>query len=66
VVVAADNVAQCGQSLFYALDLHRVWEGVAQVLQFLVCGGGRDEETFAVTIFVLILHIPQPYHVDHE
>jgi hypothetical protein len=50
VVVAADDVAQCGQALFYALDFDFVRKRVAQVLQFLVCGCCGDEETFAVTI----------------
>lgn len=36
VVVGADDVAQRGQSLFDALDLNRIRQRVAQVLQFLV------------------------------
>ena len=49
VVVAADNIAKRGEALFYALDFDFIWKRVAQVLQFLVCGGCGDEETFAVT-----------------
>jgi hypothetical protein len=49
MVVAADDVTERRETLFYALDFHRVWQCVAQVLQFLVCGCGGDEETFAVT-----------------
>ena len=43
VVVAADDVSQGGQALFYPLDLHRVGNGVSQMLEFLVGGGGWDK-----------------------
>lgn len=50
MVVAADYIPQCREPLLYPLDFHRVRERVAQVLQFLVCGGGGHEETLAVTV----------------
>lgn len=40
VVVGADDVAEGGEPLFYPLDLDAVGNGVAQVLEFLVGGGG--------------------------
>lgn len=49
VIVAANNVAKRGEALFYALDFDFGWKRVAQVLQFLVCGGCGDEKTVAVT-----------------
>lgn len=49
VIVTAYNVAKRGEALFYALDFDFGRKGVAQVLQFLVCGGCGDEKTFAVT-----------------
>lgn len=49
VIVAANNVAKRGEALFYALDFDFGRKRVAQVLQFLVCGGCGDEKTFAVT-----------------
>lgn len=49
VIVTANNVAKRGEALFYALDFDFGWKRVAQVLQFLICGGCGDEETFAVT-----------------
>ena len=42
VVVGADHVAQCGEPLFDALDLDAVWEGVAEVREFLVGRRGWD------------------------
>lgn len=50
VVVAADDVAERGQALFYPLDFDAVWERVAEVLQFLVCCCRGDEEALAVTL----------------
>lgn len=50
VVVGAYYVAERRESLFYALDLDAVWEGVAQVLEFLVGCGGGDEEAALVAM----------------
>lgn len=50
VVVAADYVAEGGESFFYSLDRDAVWQGVAEVLQFLVCCGCGDEEAFSVSV----------------
>jgi hypothetical protein len=49
VVVATYYVAQSREALFYPLYLDRVWYRVAQMLQFLVGCGGRDEKAFLVT-----------------
>lgn len=49
VVIAADNISERRQALFYALDFHRVRQRIAQVLQFLICCGGGHEETVAVS-----------------
>lgn len=54
VVVAADNVPQGGQPLLYALDLDRVREGVADVLEFLVCCCGWEEEAVFVALRPLV------------
>jgi hypothetical protein len=34
------------------LDLHRIWQRVSQMLQFLVCCCCGDEKAFAVSICV--------------
>lgn len=49
VVVAADDVTERGESLLDSLDLDGVWQTVSQVLQLLVSGLGRDEQTSTVT-----------------
>ena len=49
MVVASDNVSEGGESFFYALDYHRVWEGVAKVLEFEVSGSGGEEDSAAVS-----------------
>lgn len=48
VVVAADYVAEGGEALFDADAGDGAREGGADVCEFLVRGGGREEETFAV------------------
>jgi hypothetical protein len=49
VVVAGNNIAQSRKSLLNALDGNRVRERVSQVLKFLICGCGGDQESVAVT-----------------
>ena len=49
VVVAGDNVAEGGEPLLDALDANSVWEGVAEVLEFLICGRRGDEQTVSVS-----------------
>lgn len=49
MVVGDDYVAQGGEALFDALDLHGVGYAVAKVLKFLVGRAGGDEEAFAVS-----------------
>lgn len=49
MIVAANNVTKRGKALFYALNFDFGRKRVAQVLQFLVCGGCGDEKTVAVT-----------------
>lgn len=49
VVVACDDVAERGEPLFYALDRDCVGEGVAEVLELLVGGRRRYEETVSVS-----------------
>lgn len=44
MVVGADHIAQRTQPLLHSLNFHRVGEGVAEMLDFLVCSGGGDEE----------------------
>jgi hypothetical protein len=48
VVVGADDVAERRQALLDSLDLDAVRDAVAQVLQLLVRGRGRDQQAFAV------------------
>jgi hypothetical protein len=48
VVVARDNVAERGEAFFDTLKRDSVWEGVAEVLQLLVCRRRRHEEPMAV------------------
>lgn len=49
VVVAGDDVSECGETLLDALDGDCVWEGIPEVLEFLVCGRRGDEETVSVS-----------------
>lgn len=55
VVVAADHIAQRGQPLFYTLDLHRVRQRIAQMLQFLVCRSRGHEKAVTVTARWLVM-----------
>lgn len=48
VVVARDDVAERGETLFDALDDDLVGEAVAEHLQLLVGGGARDEQALSV------------------
>ena len=61
VIVAADDVAEGGETLFDALDADGIREGVTEVLEFLVGGGGGEEETVAVTI--TRIYQPQILHI---
>lgn len=49
VVVGADDVAEGGEPFFDSLDGDGGGEGVADVGEFLVGGGGGEEEAFAVS-----------------
>jgi hypothetical protein len=49
VVVGGDNVAESGETLLDALDGDCVWEGIAEVLEFLVGGRRGDEEAVSVS-----------------
>ena len=49
VIVAANNIAERREALFDALNFDSVRKRIAQMLQFLVCGGCGDKETIAVT-----------------
>ena len=49
VVVGGDDVAECRETLLDALDGDCVWEGISEVLEFLVCGPRGDEETVFVS-----------------
>jgi hypothetical protein len=48
VVVGADNVTEGGEAFFNPLDGDGRGKGVADVGEFLVGGGGGEEEAFAV------------------
>lgn len=48
VVVTRDDVPECGETFFDTLDRDCVGERVAQVLEFLIGRGGRDEESMSV------------------
>ena len=48
MIVARDDVTERRETLFDALECDGVREGVAQVLQFLVCCGRGHEEPVAV------------------
>lgn len=53
MVIAANDISQCRETLFYPLDLDVVGKGIPQMLQFLVCGCCGDEEAIAVSIRLL-------------
>jgi hypothetical protein len=42
MVVRADDVAEGREPLFDALDFDCVWDGVAEVLEFIIGGCCRD------------------------
>lgn len=42
VVVGTDDVAECGEAFFDALDFYRVGDAIAEVLELLVGCGGWD------------------------
>lgn len=48
IVIAGDDVAESGETLLDALDADRVWEGIPEVLEFLICGRRGDEQTVSV------------------
>lgn len=50
VVVTADDIAEGREALFDTLDLDTVWEGIAEVLEFLIGCCCRDEETVFVSL----------------
>mmetsp|Transcript_3807 Transcript_3807/g.5726 ORF Transcript_3807/g.5726 Transcript_3807/m.5726 type:complete len:88 (+) Transcript_3807:450-713(+) len=49
MIIACDDIAQCRQTLFYALYDDLVGEGISEVLEFLVGRGGGDEEASSVS-----------------
>lgn len=53
MVIAANDISQCRETLFYPLDLDVVGQGIPQMLQFLVCGCCGDKEAVAVSIRLL-------------
>lgn len=42
MVIAANNIAKGGKTLFYSLDLDAVGYRIAEVLEFLIGSGGGD------------------------
>lgn len=48
VVITANDIPQCTQSLLYPLDLNRIGECIPQVLQLLVRSRCRDQQTILV------------------
>lgn len=50
MVIAADDISKGRETLFYPLNLHGIWQGIAQMLQFLVCGCSGDEKTVLVAV----------------
>ena len=48
IVIAGDNVAQGRQALLHTHDTCRVWQGVAYVLQLLVCRGIGYQKAMSV------------------
>jgi len=48
MVIAAYHIPQRTQPFFNALDLDCIGKRVSKVCEFLVGGGGRDEEAFSV------------------
>ena len=48
VVVDGDAVSERGEALLHTLDTHGIGEGIADVLELLVGGGGREEESVSV------------------
>lgn len=53
MIIAANDITQRRQALFYPLDLDVVREGIPQMLQFLVCCRCGDEEAIAVPALLL-------------
>ena len=55
MVVAADYIAEGREALFDALDFDAIWEGVAEMLEFLIGCCCWDEETIFVSLSELVL-----------
>ena len=55
MIIAANDISQRRQALFYPLDFDMVREGISQMLQFLICCRCRDEEAIAVTLLISFL-----------
>jgi hypothetical protein len=49
IVIACNHVAECRQTLLYALNFHGVWQAVAKMLQLLISRGVWYEQSLAVT-----------------
>lgn len=49
VVVAGDDVSQRRQTFLYPLNVNRVWKGVPDVLQLLICRVVWNKKTVAVS-----------------
>ena len=49
IVVTYNDVAECRKALLYSLNSNGIGYRVTEVLEFLVCSGGRYEETVSVT-----------------
>ena len=53
VVIGADDIAQCREAFFNASNRGCFRKGVADMLEFLVSGGCRKEEAFAVSCRII-------------
>jgi hypothetical protein len=50
MVVTADDVTECRETLFDTLYLDGIGDGISDVLEFLIGGGGGEKEASAVTM----------------
>lgn len=48
IVIAGYDVPQGREPLIHSLYLDCVWQGVSEVLEFLVCGGVGDQQPVSV------------------
>jgi hypothetical protein len=48
IVIASNDISKGRESFLNTLNGHRLWQGISQMLEFLICGCRWDEKPVAV------------------